>query len=82
MEILNIKEMALYLKCSESTIRNLVRSNNIPYFRIGVKINFNKEAINEWIRKQEIENTLKVTSEDTIRSLKYVNNWGGIYYVR
>ena len=45
MDIMNVKELAKYLKCSESAIRNLVRSNSIPYFRIGVKINFNKVTV-------------------------------------
>ena len=71
MEILNVKELALYLSCSESTIRNLIRDNEIPFFRIGKKINFNKEAINTWIKNQEIQNTLKIESENNIKSLKF-----------
>ena len=47
MDILNVRELANYLKCSESKIRNLVRDKSIPNFRIGSKINFNKEAIIE-----------------------------------
>jgi len=30
----SIKELSLYLKCSISGIRNLVRNKKIPYFRI------------------------------------------------
>jgi len=71
MEILNVKELALYLSCSESTIRNLIRDNEIPFFRIVKKINFNKEAINTWIKNQEIQNTLKIESENNIKSLKF-----------
>lgn len=55
MEIFNVKELAKYLKCSESSIRNLVRANQIPYFRIGTKLNFNKNAIDLWIHNQEIK---------------------------
>lgn len=56
MEIMNVKEMAEYLSCSESKIRNMVRDNEIPYFRIGSKLNFNKTSIDNWIAKQEVQN--------------------------
>lgn len=56
MEIFNVKEIAQYLDCSESSIRSLVRDNSIPFFRIGAKLNFNKEAIDVWVHNQEIQN--------------------------
>lgn len=52
-EILNIKEIAKYLSCSVSTIRNMIRKNEIPYFRIGVKYYFRKESIVAWIIENE-----------------------------
>lgn len=75
MDIMYVKELAQYLKCSESVIRNLIRDNAIPYFRIGRKINFNKEAIDEWIRNQNETNqanAFKVTKQNEIRSIKNV----------
>lgn len=69
MDIMNVKELAEYLKCSQSAIRNLVKDNAIPHFRIGVKINFNKEAINEWIKNQERKNTLKLTKQNEIKTI-------------
>ena len=48
-EIYNIKELSNYLKISPSEIRKLVRQNKIPYFRVGNRIKFEKERINEWI---------------------------------
>lgn len=56
MEILNVKQVAKYLNCSASTIRNLVKNNAIPFFRIGSKLNFNKEAVDIWIHNQEVQN--------------------------
>ncbi len=53
MEILNIKEVASYLHCSISLIRNLVRSGEIPYFRLGNRLFFKKETINFWISNNE-----------------------------
>ena len=56
MEIMNVKELAKYLSCSESKIRNMVRDKEIPCFRIGSKLNFNKDTINRWVNGQEIRN--------------------------
>lgn len=47
--IFNVKELISYLHCSESLIRKLVVTNNIPYFRVGKKILFEKEKIDCWI---------------------------------
>lgn len=57
MEILNIKEVSEYLHCSISTIRKLIRANQIPYFRIGNRLLFNREQIDNWIFSQT-SNTL------------------------
>ena len=56
MEVMNVKEVARYLKCSESSIRNLVRDKKIPVFKINSKLNFNKLAIDNWIHNQEMMN--------------------------
>lgn len=52
-KILNIKELAEYLKCSEAFIRKLIYSNSIPYFRIGRRILFKYSKIEEWIKENE-----------------------------
>lgn len=51
MEVFNVKEVAKYLNCSESTIRKLVRETKIPFFKICSKISFYKKSIDEWIEK-------------------------------
>lgn len=56
MKIFNVKEVADYLNCSVSAIRTLVRNKQIPYFRIGSKLNFNKEAVDRWVHNQELQN--------------------------
>ena len=65
MEVLGVKDIAEYLNCSESKIRNMVRDKEIPYFRIGNKLNFNKEAINNWIHNQEITNLQVINDYNT-----------------
>lgn len=52
-KIMNIKEIAMFLNCSVSTIRNLIRERKIPHFRVGMKIYFRKSVILNWIEKHE-----------------------------
>ena len=56
-EIYNIKELSNYLKISPSEIRKLVRQNQIPYFRVGNRIKFEKQSINDWIENLEKDNS-------------------------
>ena len=73
MQIMNVKEVAEYLKCSESSIRNLVRDKQIPNFRIGSKLNFNRETIDRWVNGQEIRNIQNDNSENLAKLNKFVN---------
>ncbi len=63
----NIKELAEYLKCSESLIRKYVRNKSIPYFRVGNRLFFRKETIDLWIQNQELQNMQQDTYEKQIK---------------
>ena len=69
-ETFNIKEIAKYLKCSVSGIRNLVRSKSIPYYRIGNRLFFKKESIDLWIQNKEIQNMQQNEYCAKIKSIK------------
>ncbi len=69
-KIFDTKEIANYLNCSVSSIRALVRNKAIPNFRIGAKLNFNKESIDKWIESQEIENGISIKEDNNVRSIK------------
>ena len=69
-ETMNIKELAEYLRCSVSTIRNLVRNKEINSFRVGNRLFFRKSSINNWILKQEISNMQDNNFETKIKPLK------------
>ena len=56
METLTIKELARYLKTSSSTIRRLIKEGNLPYFKVGGIIKFNKLSIDNWIKEQKEKN--------------------------
>lgn len=55
--VFNIKEVAEYLRTSESSIRNHVRDRKIPFFKVGSLIFFRKAIIDEWIVGQEKKNS-------------------------
>ncbi len=69
MQVFTVKELANYLQCSVSSIRNLVRNREIPFFRVGSKLNFNKEAIDKWINWQEEKNMRRDEQVINIRQL-------------
>lgn len=51
-EILDIKEVTKYLRCSDSTVRKLIKRREIPNFKIANRIFFKKELIDTWINNQ------------------------------
>ena len=69
MQVFTVKEVAKYLNCSVSSVRALVRKKEIPHFRIGSKLNFNKEAVDNWIHNQEIQNMQQKEYSLKIKSL-------------
>lgn len=50
--ILDIQQLSEYLNCGTSTIRKLIYSNDIPYFKILSKYYFDIRLINKWIIKK------------------------------
>lgn len=50
--MMTVNELANYLNCSESLIRKQLRENQLKSVRIGTKILFDREDIDEWIKKQ------------------------------
>lgn len=53
MQIMSAKELSKYLRINEKMIYRLVQESRLPAVRIGGKISFAKELIDEWI----LENT-------------------------
>lgn len=50
MDILNVKETARYLRCSQSKIYDMVKRNVIPYAKIEGRIVFVRTDILKWIK--------------------------------
>ena len=51
-EVFDVKEVADYLHCSQSTIRKLLKNNQIPSFRVAYRVLFKKSLIDLWINNQ------------------------------
>ena len=41
-EVFDVKELTRYLRCSDSTVRKLIKNKEIPNFRIENRIYFKK----------------------------------------
>lgn len=52
----DVKDLAEYLHCSESTVRKLIRNKEIPYFRVAYRIYFKRALIDAWIQNQCMRN--------------------------
>lgn len=58
-EVMCVKEAANFLRISESTVRNYIRKDLIPYRRAykGARITFSKTVLEEWVRETSIKIT-------------------------
>ncbi len=49
--IMNVREVAKYLRISEAKVYRLVKQGEIPAMRIGKAWRFRKDILEEWIRQ-------------------------------
>jgi excisionase family DNA binding protein len=52
--ILTVNELATYLRVHPATIYRLLKSRQLPAFRVGFDWRFNRETIDEWVRRQQV----------------------------
>ena len=50
-EILNLKEVAEYLRCSTYTIYRMIHAGDLPCFRVGADYRFSLADIEAWQAK-------------------------------
>ena len=53
--VLSVKTLSKYLGVSESTIRKLVKSNEIPYLKIEDQYRFYMPKIHDWLNTRTIQ---------------------------
>ncbi|WHY98830.1 helix-turn-helix domain-containing protein [Peribacillus simplex] len=54
-QTITVKEAADYIGVSKDTIYNLARHQQIPHVRVGKRILFRSEVLNDWMNQQETE---------------------------
>jgi excisionase family DNA binding protein len=52
---MNIAEVSLYLGVSRWTVYRRVAAHQVPYIRLGKKVIFKREDIDNWIQTLKIE---------------------------
>ncbi|WP_238442568.1 helix-turn-helix domain-containing protein [Desulforamulus reducens] len=51
--VLTVKEVAELLRVSRSTVYELIKQGELPYFQIGNKKRFQTEQILQWVARRE-----------------------------
>ena len=51
---LTVQEVAKLLRMSRQTIYNLIREGEIPHFRVGSKVRFNRTDINSLMQAKPV----------------------------
>lgn len=62
LDIMDVHDLARYLRLSEAKIYKLARAGGIPAFRLGKTWRFRKTLIDEWIQEQTM-GSLKMGGE-------------------
>jgi len=52
---MTLSELAEYLKVDMSRVYEMLRSDHLPYVRIGGDIRFDRHEIDRWIAEQQIK---------------------------
>ena len=61
--LMDINEIAAYLKMAVPSIYGLTHRNSIPHFKIGKKLYFRKDEINKWIFSKRIKTRNDIEEE-------------------
>ncbi|MBE9482694.1 MAG: response regulator [Chloroflexi bacterium] len=72
IELMTVREVAVYLRVTEKTIYRLLRQGKIPATRVGHSWRFDKALIDEWLHRSSIgakAAILVVDDEEMIRVL-------------
>lgn len=58
-EIMTVKEVASYLKVAEKTAYRLASQGELPCFKVGGSLRFEKSDIEKWINEKKGRNAVK-----------------------
>lgn len=69
-QIMDINQLAEYLKCSKSSLYKDTASRKIPHFKRGKRVYFKKTEIDEWVTQLRIKTTDEIDLEATTYIIK------------
>ena len=52
VSIMNVHDVASYLRLSDAKVYRLAKEGSIPSFRLGKSWRFKRDLIDEWIKKE------------------------------
>jgi excisionase family DNA binding protein len=62
-QIMNISEVATYIKVAKTTIYGMTHRNTIPHNKNGKKLYFKKSDLDEWIFSKRIKTNFDIERE-------------------
>jgi len=72
VELINVEEMAAYLRVTKKTIYRLLERGSIPATKVGHQWRFDKTLIDEWLHQRSVgtkANILVIDDEEIVRLL-------------
>ncbi|MFZ7101906.1 MAG: response regulator [Peptococcaceae bacterium] len=67
--LMTLKEVALYLRVTEKTIHRLLDKNAIPATKVGKLWRFDREALNKWLKENEVTAKKRVLIVDDEKAI-------------
>lgn len=55
IRLMTPKELALYLQCSEATIKSLTNRREIPYIKVGSRVRYDPDVVVQWVEQHTIQ---------------------------
>ncbi|HCY75959.1 MAG TPA: hypothetical protein DHV28_08550 [Ignavibacteriales bacterium] len=62
-DVLGVDEASKYLKLSKPTIYKLTMDREIPHYKLGKRLYFRKEEIDQWINRGKIKTKQEISDE-------------------
>jgi excisionase family DNA binding protein len=56
--VLTVPEVSKYLRLHPSTVYRLLKSNQLPAFRVGSDWRFSVESIDQWLQQRSLSDSL------------------------
>lgn len=67
--VFTASETAKYLHCHYETVIRMARRKQIPHHRIGRRLLFRKDSLDQWIQAQELRSTMIADQPDKVTFL-------------